>query len=193
MKETVREPEEGRPEKVYEGSTLNKMKIDRHQSSNWQNIADIPEEQFEDYIKKQKEITTSGAVKIAKKLRTAKQRQELAEAGSKIKTDTSLICGDFYTSDIKDSSIDLILTDPPYPGEFLEQWDRLGEFANRVLKPSKFLITYSGILHLNETIQLLNKNMIYYWTFALIHKSNKQLIMPRNLFCGWKPLLIFDN
>ena len=101
MKETVREPEEGRPEKVYEGSTLNKMKIDRHQSSNWQNIADIPEEQFENYIQTQKEITTSGAVKIARKLKILKQREDFAEAGSKIKTDTPLICGDFYTSDIK--------------------------------------------------------------------------------------------
>jgi len=177
----------------YHPVILSDLKITPKQSSNWQNIADIPEEQFENYIQTQKEITTSGAVKIARKLKILKQREDFAETGSKIKIDTPLICGDFYTSDIKENSIDLILTDPPYSKEFLPQWEKLGEFANRVLKPSKFLVAYSGILHLNETIQLLNKNMIYYWTFALIHKSNKQLIMPRNLFCGWKPLLIFQK
>jgi len=39
----------------------------------------------------------------------------------------------------------------------------------------------------------MSENLIYYWTFALIHSGNKQLINHRNIFCGWKPLLIFQN
>ncbi len=54
-----------------------------------------------------------------------------------------IINDDFRNVNIKDNSIDLILTDPPYPKEYLPLWKDLSFFASRVLKPSKFLLTYS--------------------------------------------------
>lgn len=68
LKEQVRKPEEGRPKKGLEVLTLINMEIRKDQSSNWQCIAGIPEEIFENYIQTKKEITTSGAVKLARKL-----------------------------------------------------------------------------------------------------------------------------
>jgi len=68
LKEQVRKPEEGRPEEGSEALTLIDMGIRKDQSSNWQRIADIPEEKFEEYIQKEKDITTSGAVKLAVKI-----------------------------------------------------------------------------------------------------------------------------
>lgn len=47
---------------------LSDMEITPDQSSNWQLIASIPEDKFEEYIKTKKEITTSGAVMLARKL-----------------------------------------------------------------------------------------------------------------------------
>ena len=41
--------------------------ITGHQSANWQKIASIPEETFEQYLHTNKEITTSGAIRIAQK------------------------------------------------------------------------------------------------------------------------------
>ena len=41
--------------------------ITRDQSANWQKIASIPEETFEEYLHTSKEITTSGAIRIAQK------------------------------------------------------------------------------------------------------------------------------
>ena len=98
-----------------------------------------------------------------------------------------------YAKGIPDGSIDLILTDPPYPQEFLPLWGDLSAIAKRILKPNGFLIAYSGQLHLNKVFNYLDENLNYYWTFALRHTGGNQLIHPRNIFCGWKPLLVFQN
>jgi len=100
---------------------------------------------------------------------------------------------DFRKSQFEDNSIDLIITDPPYPGEFIELWSDLSKLASRVLKPSGFLIAYSGQIHLPEVMQRLSENMTYYWTFALYHEGLTQLIMPRNVICRWKPILIYQK
>jgi hypothetical protein len=78
----IRTPDNGRPkESVPEGNTLSEIGLSRKQSSAFQQIADIPEETFEKFIeeKKQavndavKELTTTGAVRLAKSL---KERRE---------------------------------------------------------------------------------------------------------------------
>ena len=53
---------------------------------------------------------------------------------------------------IKNNTVDCIITDPPYPKEFLYCWEDLSEIAARVLKPSGFCVAYSGKLHLPEVI-----------------------------------------
>ena len=175
--------------------TLSNLGITKNQSSNWQNIADIPEEQFEDYIKKQKEITTSGAVKIAKKLKTLEQRKELAEKGKGVKLDKSidLRLGDFRNvlSDIE--PINLILTDPPYTAEYLPLWGDLAKFAKNKLKDNGYLIAYSGQYHLPQVINYLSSELDYIWTFCLYHEGNTQIVNNVNVICRWKPILIFQK
>ena len=48
--------------------TLKNIGITKNQSSKWQKIANIPEEKFENYLEVQKELSTSGALKVAKQL-----------------------------------------------------------------------------------------------------------------------------
>lgn len=104
-----------------------------------------------------------------------------------------LILGDFREANIEDGSVDLILTDPPYGIEFKDTWEDLGKFAQRVLKPSRFLVSYFGQLNLIDYYNILNKYLKYYWTFCLVHSGNKQLIYPRNVRCGWKPIVVFQK
>lgn len=108
-------------------------------------------------------------------------------------TTHEIINNDFRNVNIENNSIDFILTDPPYPKEYLPLWKDLSIFANRVLKPSGFLLTYSGEMYLPEVIDNLKTNLIYYWCFALIHKGNTQIVNGRNVICGWKPLLLFQK
>jgi DNA modification methylase len=122
-------------------------------------------------------------------------RSLLAENGKNKPINIDFRFGDFEEvfADIPDNSVDCIITDPPYPIEFIECWSKLSHFAKRVLKENGFCIAYSGQMNLPEVIKRMSENLDYYWTFSLSHTGIKQLINPRNIFCGWKPILIFQN
>jgi len=73
LKEQARRPGEYPRKQTSElmrfAPTLSDMEITYNQSSNWQLISTIPkEDKFENYLQTSKEVTTSGAVNLAKKL-----------------------------------------------------------------------------------------------------------------------------
>ena len=71
---------------------------------------------------------------------------------------------------IEDESVDLVLTDPPWQWdvETLDLWDDLGAFAERVLRPGRALIAYSGSGCLAAAINRLSRHLDYVWAGALI-------------------------
>ena len=92
---------------------------------------------------------------------------------------------------IKDNSIDAIITDPPYPLEFIHLWEAMFSMADRVLKPSAFLICYANHQNL-ETIFRLSNNLKYYWIFKLDFTA-KPIAKGRNLIATWKPVLVYQK
>jgi DNA modification methylase len=133
--------------------------------------------------------------KEEKKEQKEQERKELAEIGKTKKIDIDFRLGDFEEvfADIPDGSIDCIITDPPYPYEFIECWSKLSRVAKRVLKPHGFCIAYSGQMYLPEVMQRMDENLDYYWTFAVYHEGQTQIVNGINLMCRWKPVLIFQN
>ena len=107
------------------------------------------------------------------------------------KIDIQLINGDMRTVELP--NVDLIITDPPYPEEYLSLFSDLSRRAYEVLKPSGFLLCYSGELHLLEVMNRLSEHLTYYWTIALNHNGNHQQVHARSVFCGWKPILVFQK
>jgi len=108
--------------------------------------------------------------------------------------DLQLVNADFYTwcnDNIEPDSIDTILTDPPYPKKYLHLWDQLGEVAAKGLKEGGCLVTYSGLYHLPNVIEALNRHLTYCWMIALHHKGKTQLVFPSNVISTYKPILIF--
>jgi 16S rRNA G966 N2-methylase RsmD len=103
--------------------------------------------------------------------------------------------GDFreVLADLPDHSVDIILTDPPYPQEYLPLWDDLGAFAARVLKPTGVLLAYSGQLHLPQVIAMLTKHLRWWWMCAIRHTGASGYIVAggRRIINQWKPLLVF--
>lgn len=180
--------------------TLKELGIEKNESSRWQAVAGLPEKEFEKHILAVKasnsELTTVGVIKLARQVASEKKRSEDAEQGSKLITsDVDFRLGDFMDvlADIKDNSIDTIITDPPYPAEFLNEWSKLSEFANRVLKSSGFCITYSGQMNLPEVIKQMSSHLTYYWTFCVYHEGKTQIVNGVNLICRWKPVLVFQK
>lgn len=144
-------------------------------------------------------ITPNGVDIIIKKERKIEakeaERTRLEEIGKTKKIDVDFRLGDFEDvfKDIPDGSIDCIITDPPYPKEFLNEWSKLSRVAKRVLKPNGYCVAYSGQMYLPEVLQRMSENLDYYWTFAVYHKGQTQIINGINLMCRWKPVLIFQN
>lgn len=79
--------------------------------------------------------------------------------------------GDFreVLADLEDESVALVLTDPPYPAEFLPLWSDMAELAARVLIPGGSLLAYSGQGNLPNVIHRLSEHLRYWWTLSLQH------------------------
>lgn len=56
--------------------TLSDMGITHNQSSKWQKIANIPEEKFENYLEVEEELSTAGALKVAKNVHVSNNSGE---------------------------------------------------------------------------------------------------------------------
>jgi DNA modification methylase len=101
--------------------------------------------------------------------------------------------GDFRTlgASLAGESVDLILTDPPYPAEYLPLWGDLGALAARVLKPGGFLVAYSGQLWLDEVIAMLREHLTWYWQDILLLPGGKSRVNGRKKFQEFKPVLVY--
>jgi len=180
---------------------LSDMGITPDQSSNWQLIASIPDDRFEEYIKIVKEITSLAAVNLAKEIIKEGEKQKEIDRLKRLASqfdekDIKIYNEDFrgYTKrEISDNSVDAIITDPPYGGEFLPLWEDLFIVGKRILKEGGFLITYSGQMYLDKIFQFAVKTGLdYYWMMS-IEFTKKPLIAGRNVLNEWKPILLFQN
>ena len=133
-------------------------------------------------------------LKAEEKQKAKEERIEVEKnARSEDVADIDIRKGDFkkVLSDVYD--IDFILTDPPYPEEYLDCFSDLSKFASEHLKKDGFVAVYSGQYHLPEVIKRLSEHLTYVWTFCLYHIGKKQLVNGVNIMCGWKPVLIFSK
>lgn len=94
---------------------------------------------------------------------------------------------------VTDNSVSLILTDPPYPGEFLPLWQDLARISARILKPSGFLIAYSGQLYLDKVMQYFNEYLTYYWLSGVKLIGAPSHRFERNIQNAFKPILIYQK
>ena len=189
--------------KEVQQGNLHKMPVNKKESSKARKIKNTEEEKLEQIMHEIEErgevITPNNVHKEIKKQEKIEakidERKKLAEEGAKKEIEIDFRLGDFEEvfSDLPDGSIDCIITDPPYPYEFIEVWSKLSRFAKRVLKPNGYCIAYSGQMYLPEVMKRMSENLDYYWTFAVYHEGQTQIVNGINLMCRWKPVLIFQN
>lgn len=119
--------------------------------------------------------------------------KKLAEEYEADSEKVRLYNGDFYTicQNFENNSIDCIITDPPYPEEYLPLWSQLSEVACKKLKPGGFCITYSGKYHLPEVFVRLSTYLKYYWQLILLHTGQIKGVYPVKMNTTYKPILIF--
>ena len=106
-----------------------------------------------------------------------------------------IILGDAkeLTKDIPDNSIDMILTDPPYPKKYHHLYKWLAIEGKRVLKENSFLFAYAGPYWKNVVMKYLGAELNYYYDFILRHKGNTSILWPRKIISGYKSILCYQK
>lgn len=138
---------------------------------------------------------------ITRKEKQEQEKKDIEEKLTQIKKQTKLedkitfLNGDFYelSKTIPDNSIDCIITDPPYPYEFIDCWSKLSEVAERVLKPSGFCIAYTGHIHLPEVMQRMGECLNFYWLCSVNHTGHASVVQGRNMIADFKPILVYQK
>jgi len=101
--------------------------------------------------------------------------------------------GAFQTelADLPAGSVDAVITDPPYPAEYLPLWSDLGKHAARWLKPGGFLAAMSGQMYLPEVMARLSEYLDWWWVIDYRADGDAVPVWPRRVHSQWKPVLVY--
>ncbi len=184
----------GKPKRseVERLATLADLGITRKQASDAQAIAG-EEDAVRAWMDTAKEVTPRRAARVARDATAKRKRDESPPPILPVTCD--LRFGDFreVLADVPDGSVDVVLTDPPYPKEFLPLWSDLAEFAKRVLKPDGMLVAMSGQTHLPEVMVRLGEHLTYRWVIAFMMPGAANVVHARKVSTMWKPVLVYGS
>ncbi|MGH3548920.1 MAG: ParB N-terminal domain-containing protein [Pseudonocardiaceae bacterium] len=127
----------------------------------------------------------------AEQKRVAKARAQAAAEPTPSTVD--IRHGDFREVLADLTGIDAIITDPPYPAEFLPLLADLGAWADKVLTPDGVMAVLIGQTHLPEVYRLLDGHRPYRWTGCYLTPGNGYVSHPRKVQSSWKPLLVYGG
>jgi len=107
-----------------------------------------------------------------------------------------ILHGDFVqmAKQIEPESVDVIITDPPYPKEYLDLYEDLAIVARDLLKPGGSLVVMVGQSYLPEILEKMTPHIRYHWTLAYLTPGGQSVqLWQRKVNTFWKPLLWFVN
>lgn len=96
---------------------------------------------------------------------------------------------------IKPGSVRLILTDPPYGKDWLDQWDDLGRRAAEDLEDGGLVIPHSGIHSFDRVLAALGKHLEFVWLINSYwtHSANTQYLQRQVILGKWRPIPVFSK
>jgi adenine-specific DNA-methyltransferase len=107
----------------------------------------------------------------------------------------SIVTGDAteLADALPDKCIDLIFTDPPYPGEYLPVYYSIFQHAARILKPNGFLLTYVGGYWKDEIMAEARRHLKYFWDYIVWEPGNSPVNWPRKTIARNKSILAYTR
>jgi len=164
---------------------LKDLGVTRDQSSRFQTVAELPENDFEVYLEG-RELSTNGIIKLVREKEREAERYGPPSGHRVLAGDMSRLW-----DDLEDDSVDLVLTDPPYAE--LSCYSDLAILAASKLKQGGLCFAYSGVFHLPEVLERMSDHLDYWWTIALPFTGSHTAIHPRRIQSSWKPILAFSK
>jgi DNA modification methylase len=95
---------------------------------------------------------------------------------------------------VRENSVQLLFTDPPYNKDSISLYSDLAAFASRVLVPGGLLFAYAGTVALPQALDAVRPHLDYLTTFALYHATWGTTTLHRvKVMSAWKPLLMLGK
>lgn len=93
---------------------------------------------------------------------------------------------------IEPNSVDVIITDPPYPAEYVPLYEHLAILAAHALKDGGSLICMTGQSYLPDILNLMTPHISYHWTASYLTSGGQAVqLWQKNVNTFWKPVLWF--
>lgn len=150
----------------------------------------MPEPEFESALAQMKRPSVSRLLRL--------QRDRQAEQARETRTTPATVTADLRHGDFREvladlNGVDAVITDPPYPREFLPLLADLAAWSDKVLAPDGLLAVLMGQTHLPEVYQLLGGWRPYRWTACYLTPANGYVSHSARVQTNWKPLLIYGG
>lgn len=191
------------PPKPASLPTLAEAGIDKNLADRARKYAAVPEPKFNAMVDKWRERVGNENTRVTTNLMKAGEKELRKQAKQAVVVDLpedmpppeerfQLIHSDLSSAVIEPDSIDCIITDPPYPQEFLPTFTALAEVAAFWLKPGGSLLVMSGQSWLPEVMRRLTEvdGLSYHWTLAYLTPGGQSVqVWPRKVNTFWKPVI----
>jgi hypothetical protein len=125
----------------------------------------------------------------AKRIEEARAEAQLADIPGTI----DIRQGDFREALGDLHNIDAIITDPPYPHEFIPLLGDLAVFADRVLGPDGIMAILIGQTYLPEVYRLLEGGRPYRWTGCYYTPGPAYASHSARVQSNWKPIIVYGG
>lgn len=92
-------------------------------------------------------------------------------------------------------SVQLVVTDPPWLGEYEEFRQPIAETILRILKPGGFACVYSAHFNLKEILDVLcGAGLTHRWLVACTHEESMGAVRSGgSILTLWRPVLLFQK
>lgn len=140
-------------------------------------------------------VSLGNADKIVQRREAARKQEEAIVQAQELPPVADLRVGDFRSvlTDLA-GKVDAIITDPPYPHEFIPLLSDLSRIAAQVLKPGGICAVMMGQNYLPEVYARLSEHLDYHWTFAYLTPGGQSVqVWPKKVNTFWKPIITLTN
>ncbi len=189
--------------KRFRAGTLKESHISKTDSHRWQQVAAIPEPDFDAFVEetkaRSKELTTSAAVEFSRQIASTARRADLTDAEAKAVAGSRKSLSDRCTLEVSDlidflpkqRGIEAIITDPPYPKKFLHLYGQLAKLASEASVP--VVAVMCGQSYLPQILADMTPHLEYRWTLCYHTPGPATRLWDRRLESNWKPILLFGG
>jgi DNA modification methylase len=101
-----------------------------------------------------------------------------------------IYCGDCFEimKSLPDESVEAIITDLPYPKEYIPLYEKLAKEAKRILVPSGSLLVILPHYAIPQLTEEISRHLKWRWMISMWQGKGKHARMAMGVVVKWKPI-----